>query len=76
MEIVKICKQCNQVKSLSEFKTNKSYKVNLGGSATGDVVNGLYTNETYSGGTTYTTFTQSSVATSLGNSMSMPGGRR
>lgn len=26
MEIVKTCKQCNQIKSLSEFKTNKSYK--------------------------------------------------
>lgn len=61
--------------STPNIKTNTSYKVSLGGSASGDNKNGLYTNEVYTDGTTYTTYTQSSVATTVGDSM-QPGMRR
>jgi hypothetical protein len=43
-----------------------SYNLYLGGSSTGTVTDGLYTGGTYTPGTKYTTFTISSIVTTIG----------
>ena len=52
--------------SSPDLAQGTTYTLNLGGSATGTSVGGLYTDGTYSGGTEYGGFTQSSVVTMLG----------
>jgi hypothetical protein len=51
-----------------------TYNVYLGGSASGTITDGVYTQTTYTAGTKYTNFTISSAVTKLGNSTG-PGGR-
>jgi hypothetical protein len=46
--------------------TTGSYNLYLGGSSTGAVTDGLYTGGTYTPGTKYTTFTISSIVTTIG----------
>jgi hypothetical protein len=48
--------------------TQGTYTVYYGGSSTGTAVNGLYTDGTYTAGTTYETFTVSSTVTTVGSS--------
>ncbi len=48
--------------------TNGSYEVLTGGSSTGTVTDGLYEGGTYSGGSSYETFTVNSVVTTVGSS--------
>jgi hypothetical protein len=55
--------------SAPTLASNGSYTVSLGGNASGDATDGLYSGGDYSGGETYTTFTVSSVTTRLGNNM-------
>ena len=57
------------VVSTKDIKLNESYNITIGGEATGTVKNGLYVDGTYSGGNLYQTYTQSSVATTIGNKM-------
>ena len=52
--------------SSPDLAQGTTYTLNLGGSATGTSVGGLYTDGTYSGGTEYGGFTQSSVVTMHG----------
>jgi hypothetical protein len=52
----------------------KTYTVYTGGSSTGTKEDGLYSDGTYSGGTVYTSFTISSIVTTLGSSSPNPGG--
>ena len=55
------------VVSTKDIKLNESYNINVGGESTGTIKNGLYEGGTYSGGSLYQTYTQSSVATTIGN---------
>lgn len=57
------------VVSTKDIKLNESYNITIGGEATGTVKNGLYVEGTHSGGNLYQTYTQSSVATTIGNKM-------
>ncbi len=52
--------------SSPDLAQGTEYTLYLGGSATGTAVGGLYTDGTYSGGSEYGSFTQSSVVTALG----------
>ncbi len=52
-----------------------TYTVSYGGTSTGTKTNGLYTSGTYSGGSSYKTFTISSTATTIGTSNNRPMGR-
>ncbi|MFA9390977.1 MAG: carbohydrate-binding domain-containing protein [Prolixibacteraceae bacterium] len=61
---------CTSIKSFNSFvcssagfKNGSTYKLYIGGSSSGTVVDGLYSNGTYSGGTLYTSFTISSKIT-------------
>lgn len=51
--------------SSSGLKYGSSYSVYLGGKSTGTVEDGLYSGGTYSGGSQYTTFTISSIVTTI-----------
>ena len=51
--------------SSSALKKGSTYEVYIGGTATGTASNRLYTLGTYSGGTLYTSFTISSMVTSI-----------
>jgi hypothetical protein len=51
--------------SSPELLRGSTYNIYFGGSATGTVSDGLYQNGTYTGGTQYTSFTVSSVVTTL-----------
>ncbi len=72
--------------SSAALKTGESYTVLTGGTATGTVVNGIYTEGAYSGGTEQASLTVSSVLTTYGASGGwggmkggmggMPGGAR
>ena len=53
-----------------------SYTVLLGGKSTGTLADSLYQGGTYSGGTQNSTFTVSSVVTSVGAAQGGPGGKR
>jgi spore coat protein CotH len=53
--------------SSPQLKKGGTYTVYSGGSSTGAVTDGLYSGGTYSGGTQYTTFTVSSVVTTVGS---------
>jgi spore coat protein CotH len=53
--------------SSPQLKKGETYTVYSGGSSTGAVTDGLYSGGTYSGGTQYTTFTVSSVVTTVGS---------
>lgn len=68
------------VVSTKDIKLNETYKINIGGEATGTLKNGLYLDGNYSGGTLYQTYTQNSISTKIGNSVGMnrpnQGGRR
>ena len=54
--------------SSAALKAGETYTLYLGGSATGTVTDGLYSDATYSGGTAYTTLTLNSVVTQVGAS--------
>ncbi|MDR6195289.1 carbohydrate-binding domain-containing protein [Siphonobacter sp. SORGH_AS_0500] len=61
--------------SSPKLKNAQSYKIYTGGSVTGGTnLNGLYTSGTYQKGTEVSTFTMSSLVTSVGGSTG-PGGR-
>ena len=63
--------------SSPDFVTGNTYTIYTGGTCTGTETDGLYIGGTYSGGTTYTTFTISSVITTVGSSTSTsPGGSK
>jgi hypothetical protein len=63
------------VLSSPELQKGQSYTVYTGGSATGTISDGLYTDAVYSGGTQSYSFTISSVITSVGSAGgSFPGG--
>jgi spore coat protein CotH len=49
------------------LKKGETYTVYSGGSSTGTVADGLYLNGIYSGGSKYTTFTVSSIVTTVGS---------
>jgi hypothetical protein len=51
--------------SSSALKKGSTYEVYIGGTTTGTASDGLYTSGTYSGGTLYTSFTISSMVTSI-----------
>ena len=55
------------VVSTKDIKLNGSYSISIGGESTGTIKNGLYLDGIYSGGTLYQTYTQSSIATTIGN---------
>ncbi|HQK36725.1 MAG TPA: hypothetical protein PLC81_03750, partial [Bacteroidales bacterium] len=58
--------------SSPSLEKGNSYSVYTGGSATGNVTDGLYRNETYSEGNVYQTFTINSFLTTVGKSSSNP----
>ncbi|NMB73390.1 MAG: carbohydrate-binding domain-containing protein [Bacteroidales bacterium] len=58
--------------SSPDLMKGNSYSVFSGGSATGEATDGLYFNETYTGGSIYKSFTICSVQTTVGNSASNP----
>ncbi len=58
----------------AELKNGETYTVYTGGSSTGTLKDGLYSGGAYSGGTQYTSFTISSIVTSVGSGASFPGG--
>jgi hypothetical protein len=51
--------------SSSALKKGSKYEVYIGGTTTGTASDGLYTSGTYSGGTLYSSFTISSMVTSI-----------
>lgn len=53
--------------STPALKKGETYKILFGGTCTGTLSDGLYTGGSYSGGTEYSTFTVSSVLTTVGN---------
>lgn len=65
--------QCVLV-STSKLQTNTEYTVSVGGTCTGESVNGLYTSGEYSGGTSSATYTHSKTVTTAGNSTGGMGG--
>jgi hypothetical protein len=61
----------------AELKKGSTYVVYYGGSSTGAVADGLYTNGEYSAGTQITSFTITNMVTTLGSSGgAFPGGIR
>lgn len=61
------------VVSTPDIELNKSYDINVGGTANGELMNGLYINETYENGNLYQTYIQSSIATKVGSFNNMGG---
>lgn len=59
--------------SSPELKTGETYSIYSGGSGSGDCINGLYTNNSYSGGSVLTTVSQSTTIVGGGGGMA-PGG--
>lgn len=59
--------------SSPNLSNGTTYYVYTGGTSTGTVINGLYTDGNYTGGTQYTSFTISSIITSIGT-VQGPGG--
>jgi spore coat protein CotH len=60
--------------SSPQLKKGETYAVYTGGSSTGTVVDGLYSGGNYSGGTLISTFTVSSIVTTVGSSGGNSGG--
>ncbi len=60
--------------SSPELKNGSTYNVYTGGSATGTMANGLYTDGEYIPGTKYTSFTISGILTSIGTGQGGGGG--
>jgi hypothetical protein len=60
----------------AELKNGSSYTVYTGGSSTGIAIDGLISEGTYSAGTQVTSFTISSILTSIGSRDGAFGGRR
>ena len=60
--------------SSPELVGGETYTIYQNGSATGTVTDGLYADETYSGGTAYTSLTLSSITTQEGGGFGGPGG--
>lgn len=50
----------------SALKAGETYEVSLGGTATGNAVDGVFSDGAYTGGSVYTSFTVSSVVTQIG----------
>ena len=59
--------------SSPELKTGETYSIYSGGSGSGDCINGLYTNNSYSGGSVLATVSQSTTIVGGGGGMA-PGG--
>ncbi len=59
--------------SSSTLKTGETYEIWTGGDGVGECINGLYTNNTYNGGTKLATVSQTQTVTGGGGGM-MPGG--
>lgn len=60
-----------------DIQKSTTYTISTGGTITGtDHFHGFYFDGTYTGGTTATTFTPSSMVTNIGNSSGGPGGGR
>lgn len=49
--------------SSADLKSGSTYKLYIGGSSAGSAIDGIYTNETYTAGTLYSSFTISSIVT-------------
>jgi hypothetical protein len=66
------------VVSSPEFSAGATYTISYSGEASGVASDGLYPDGSYSGGTLHSSFTVSSMVTSLGavNTMGGPGGRQ
>lgn len=60
----------SMVFSSPQLKSGSTYNIYTGGSSTGTLKNGLYQGGTYTPGTLYTSFTISSMVTSIGSSSS------
>ena len=61
--------------SSPDLHNGETYTISYGGSASGDGVDGLYTDGSYSGGTALTSFTVSDVVTQIDSGGGMDGGR-
>lgn len=70
-----LAKTCQSVVLCSsELHNGETYVVYTGGNSTGSLKDGLYSGGTYSNGTQYTSFTVSSIVTSVGGGAAFPGG--
>lgn len=65
--------QCVLV-STSKLQTNAEYVISVGGTCTGESVNGLYSNGVYSSGSSSVTYTHSKTVTTAGNATGGMGG--
>ncbi len=60
--------------SSPDMKTGETYELWTGGSGSGECINGLYTNDSYEGGTKLASISQTATVTGGGGGGMMPGG--